>query len=848
MQKSLHTSERCARQLTAVYELSREMTLSADIDHISNAILDIAQKALHFDNCALLLIDESTKEIFTQAQRGYSTAIQKYRSPIDHEKGITTAVARTGKMIYLPDVKKNGRYIRGVPGGRSELAVPLIIGGKVIGVLDVESKKGNAFSEEDQQLFACLASQAALAIQNERNFAELKRGLKELEILNDIATASGSTLKMDQVLSIIYQKISQLLGINTFYIALYDRSTEEIHFDYLVDHGKPQEKIIHQLSDEQGLTGWIIRTGKGLLIKDLAAPKKKLPTLPVIVGEEKDKMPRSWLGVPLVAKDTLVGVLSVQSPKPNMFDDQDQRVLSIIASQIASTVENAKLFSELENKTHHLSVLLDTCTVLSASLSSQRILQGLAEKLATALPVTFCRVSLFDEDTEELSVASAAAIRPLEWEPGIGERYPALSDSYYRPCVKNLETVILRADEDQRTVSEFSRKIALKNGLQSVLLIPLAAGRKALGMAWLGEMRHWKRAGFSTEKAELCRAVANRGAIAIERAQFHEKLRANHNHLKSEVQERYKFGNIIGKSTSMKKVFSLLERVIPSTVSVLIQGESGTGKELVAKAIHYSGPRRSKRFMPLDCGAIPDHLVESELFGYRKGAFTGAKEDRKGLFEEANGGTLFLDEISNMKVATQAKFLRALQEGEIRRVGEARSRKVDVRVISASSENLEEEVRKGNFRQDLLFRLNIVTVQLPPLRERPADIPLLASDILKKSCQKEKKEIQGFNPQAMDLLMSHDYLSNNVRELENIIERAVVVERSPVITPQSLSFVAEKGPISSRLNSLDGRERAQIIETLERTGWNKTKTSKILKISRPTLDRKLKKYKIKKME
>ena len=848
MEESLYRSEKTAKQLTAVYELSREMTLTADLDRISNTVLDIAQKALNFDNCALVLIDGSTNEIYTQAQRGYSEEISKYRSPIDHEKGIVASVARTGKAICLPDVKKNGRYISGVPDGRSELAVPLIIGEKVIGVLDVESKKTDAFSEEDRKLLSCLASQAALAIQNARNFEELRRGLDELRTLYDVAVASSSSLKLDEVLRVIYEKVNQLMDTPTFYIALYDEAERLMHFEYLVDAGELQEKITYKLSERSGFTGWVIQTGKPLLIRDLANQREKLPAVPVLVGKAETKIPRSWLGVPLIAKDKLIGVLSAQHPVANAFDEQDQRVLSIIANQVASTVENARLFRELEKKTRHLSVLLDTCTVLSSSLNSKRLLHNLAEKLTTALPVTFSRVSLLDEGTEELSVASASAIRPLEWESGIGERYPVLSDSYYRPCVKNLETVVLRADKNQQALSEFSQQIALKNGLQSLLIIPLAAGRKALGVAWLGEMRNWKRAGFTTEKTELCRAVANRGAIAIERAQFHEKLRANHNYLKSEVQERYKFGNIIGKSVAMNKVFRLLERVIPAAASVLVQGESGTGKEIVAKAIHYSGPRRSKRLVPLDCGAIPDHLVESELFGYRKGAFTGAKEDRKGLFEEADGGTLFLDEISNMKMATQAKLLRALQEGEIRRVGETRSRKVDVRIISASSENLEEEVLKGNFRQDLLFRLNIITVQLPPLRERLADVPLLASHFLKKCCEKENKKIEGFSPKAMDLLISHDYVSNNVRELENIIERAVVVERSQIIEPESLSFVAEKRSIPSRLNSLDSREKTQIIETLKQTAWNKTKASKILEISRPTLDRKIRKYNIKREE
>lgn len=847
--ESIQKLEKLAEKLAAVYELSREMTLSADIDHISDAVLDIAQKALNFDNCALLLIDESTNELYTQAQRGYSDEIEKIRLPMNYDKGITPSVARTGKSIYLPDVSQNGRYIPGVPGGRSELAVPVEIGGKVIGVLDVESKGIDAFLEEDQKLLSCLASQTALAIQNARNFEEVRRGSDELGTLYDIAIASTSTLKLNEVLRVIYGRLNQLMGISSFHIALYNEAEGEIRFEYVVDAGEPQEKVICRLSEGCGPTGWIVQTGKSLLIRDWENELERFPVSPIVIG--KSKVPRSWLGVPLITKDKLIGVMATQSYEPNAFDEQDKRVLSVIANQVAITVENARLFTEDEKKTEQLSLLLNASTAFSSTLSLNQILHNLAEKLTTSLPTTCCIVALLDERMEELTIGSTFAIRPLEWEPNIGGRYPVEAKSYFKPCVKEAETLVLRADENKEELLEFVYRLALRNGIQSLLCVPLVTGSKVLGMAWLGEMRSWKRSSFTSEKVNVCRGIADRGAIAIENALLHEQLRENHAYLRSEVEERYKFGNIIGKSLKMRKVYKLLEIVKNSLISVLIEGETGTGKEVVAKAIHFSGPRCHKRFVPVDCGAIPETLVESELFGYKKGAFTDAREDKKGLFEEADGGTLFLDEIGNMNPSMQAKLLRVLQEGEIMRLGETRPRKVDVRVISATSKDLEVEVRKGKFREDLLFRLNVVTVKLPSLRERLEDIPLLANHFLKKYSERENKVIVGFSPRAMNLLMNYDYPRNNVRELENIVERAVVMERSKIITQESLSFIEDKKTFVFKpkyISSLQDVEKDIILKTLQHTGWNKKKSCAILGISRPTLDRKLRKYKITRKE
>ena len=323
----------------------------------------------------------------------------------------------------------------------------------------------------------------------------------------------------------------------------------------------------------------------------------------------------------------------------------------------------------------------------------------------------------------------------------------------------------------------------------------------------------------------------------------HQELIQENILLRQELKRVYQFRDIVGKNYKMQEIFELIKTVADSDASVLILGESGTGKELIARAIHYSSRRAEKPFVSVSCSALPETLLESELFGYEKGAFTGAVKDKPGRFEEANGGTLFLDEIGDMKPETQLHLLRVLQEKEIRRLGATGVIKVDVRIIAATNKDLEKTVKEGSFREDLYYRLNVVTIQLPPLRERRDDVPLLAERFLMKYNVKNNRNLEGISPQAIALLVRYDW-PGNVRELENVIERAVVVTKHNIIQPEDLpahiqSFQESKG-MGPR--SLKEMEREHIQRTLEENKWNISQTSKVLGIDRSTLYKKIRQY------
>ena len=319
--------------------------------------------------------------------------------------------------------------------------------------------------------------------------------------------------------------------------------------------------------------------------------------------------------------------------------------------------------------------------------------------------------------------------------------------------------------------------------------------------------------------------------------------------LQRELKNRYTFTDIVGKSKEMGKTFKLIKKVALSNCSVLLRGESGTGKELVAQAIHCNSSRMEKPIVPVNCAALPEALLESELFGYEKGAFTGASTRKLGKFEAASGGTIFLDEIADMSLPMQAKILRVVQEQSFERIGGTKSVKVDIRLISATNKDLEKAIAKGLFREDLYLRLNVVTIYLPPLHERKEDIPLLANYFLKRNNRVNGRIIKSISAEALDLLMDYEW-PGNVRELENVIERALVLTNNNVILPDDIFLRSWKRTLDSEIISsprsislLEG-EKTLIQKALKSTHWNQTKAAKLLRIHRNTLRRKIKNLKI----
>ena len=342
--------------------------------------------------------------------------------------------------------------------------------------------------------------------------------------------------------------------------------------------------------------------------------------------------------------------------------------------------------------------------------------------------------------------------------------------------------------------------------------------------------------------------------IRVKQLLKHRQLANENKFLRNQLDKKFNFDNIVGQSSAMKELYSLIKRISPATTNVLITGETGTGKELVARAIHKNSDRAEKPFIPVNCGAIPDNLYESEFFGYKKGAFTGANQNYDGLFKSANFGTLFLDEVGDLPEHVQVKLLRVLQEKEVRPIGSSSPFKIDVRILAATNKDLQEEVKKENFREDLYYRLNVVELELPPLAKRKEDIPLLVNHFISNYNNELKRDIKGVDNDAMKAMLKYEW-KGNLRELENMIERAVLLCDSDVITlnelPAYMRTFREKQEFDypNDLNeALDAYEKQHILNTLNKTNWNRSETAKLLGIDTSTLYRKMVKLDIKSLE
>ncbi|MEW6756793.1 MAG: sigma 54-interacting transcriptional regulator [Acidobacteriota bacterium] len=448
------------------------------------------------------------------------------------------------------------------------------------------------------------------------------------------------------------------------------------------------------------------------------------------------------------------------------------------------------------------------------------------------------------------------AIQHLNAERGVifllnpqGELYPTVARSLYPDELVDVQRVALSVvhasmksqegilSANAQSDPRFQSESAIHYNILSVICMPLNFAGTLLGALYVD---HGKRPGaFNERDHKFLKSFVDLASSAIKSAQEKESYRLENTYLRQMASADQGFPEIISNSPKIISILETVELVAASNVSVLIMGESGTGKELIARAIHFKSSRRDKKFVAQNCASLPESLLESELFGYKKGAYTGASHDKPGLFEVADGGTLFLDEIGDLSLSSQAKILRALQEGEIRRIGDNKPRKVDVRILSATNKDLQDQIQKGLFREDLFYRLNVVTVKLPPLRDRKEDIGLLARHFLNFYGTRMGRRHLGFEKEAVDMLSAYAW-PGNVRQLKNEMERlAILLGDGEMVAPQHLSEVIQQAALLAATHtgaklkdSLDAIQKKMLVEALQKYRWNKTRAAEDLGITR----------------
>jgi Nif-specific regulatory protein len=501
---------------------------------------------------------------------------------------------------------------------------------------------------------------------------------------------------------------------------------------------------------------------------------------------------------------------------------------------------------EVRREVQELTLLFEVSQALDRSMDLRDVVGPVLSAMARHLGILRGAITLLNRDTGEIFIEAAYGLSAKQRERG---RYQLGEGVTGKVVQTGQPAVVPRVSDEPAFLDRTgSRSQEEKRGI-SFVCVPIKLGNEVIGalsadlpLADQETLEESVRV-FSVIARLIAQAVRLRQAALEEQA----RLREENVRLQQKLKDKFHPSNIIGKSKAMQVVYDLIAQVSESNTTVLIRGESGTGKELVAHAIHYNSLRAGKPFIKVSCAALPETVIESELFGHEKGAFTGAIAQRKGRFELADGGTIFLDEIGDLSPATQVKLLRVLQEREFERVGGTTTIKCDVRIIAATNRNLEDLIQKGRFREDLYYRLNVFPIHLPPLRERGTDILLLANHFAEKFSRVHHKEIKRISTPAIDMLMSYHW-PGNVRELENCIERAVILSNDGVIhghhLPPTLQTAEASGTVhkGTLKDSLDALERELIIEALKNSRGNKAKAARALGITERLMGLRVKKH------
>jgi formate hydrogenlyase transcriptional activator len=572
--------------------------------------------------------------------------------------------------------------------------------------------------------------------------------------------------------------------------------------------------------------GWVWQTQQPWVVPQLAVDDR----FPECSRWLSQHGVRSICIVPVTTALRRLGALAFGSSHASAYAAADVRFLEQVARQVAVAVDNALHFEQaqsvqrqFQDERDRLSLLLDVNNSVVSALDLRELLNAVSKSLLRLVPHEYASLSLYDAKTQRLQ------IHALDFPISKGLLQEGLSvpveGSPTGRALTSRQPVFITRNEIAQFGSDIARRI-LDEGLKSALCLPLISHGRPLGTLVVASVREEN---FPQKDAELLQHVANQIAIAVENSLAFgqivdraNKLTEEKLYLQDEIRTEYNFEEIIGESPSLKRILEQLKTVAPTDSTILVLGETGTGKELIARAIHNLSARRERTLVKINCAAIPTGLLESELFGHEKGAFTGAIAQRIGRFELANGGTLFLDEVGDIPLELQPKLLRVLQEQEFERIGSTKTLRVDVRIIAATNSNLPQMVEDNQFRSDLYYRLNVFPLTIPPLRERREDIPLLVRYFAQKYARRMKKPIDTIPAKAMAALTEYHW-AGNVRELENFIERAVILTRGQQLDVPlaELKRAVSQAPAvaANGTATLEQAERDHIVRALTETNW-----------------------------
>jgi formate hydrogenlyase transcriptional activator len=825
------------RQYEALLEISEAIAAHRDLNELFH---DLAQKLRHilrFDYLSVRLHDPQRNVMRIRILEKSAPGELVPELPVDQSLG--GSVWQTQQPLLIDDIDCEVRFPRAMQRLRENhirscCCLPLSTAHRRLGAMTLGSLEDKAYRPKDLRFLEQMARQVAVALDNALNFEraqsvqqQLTAQHDRLKLLLDVNNSVVSALDLRELLEAVSASLRGLVPHEYASLCLYDPVTERLRVHAL---DFPADASLYQ----QCLSVPVAGTPAGLAYasrKPVVLSRHELEEFSGdvcrLLIEEKIE---SVCCLPLISHDRVLGALNVVSLQENAFHPGAVELLTEVASQVALAIENALNFEkaqlvqqQLKEEHDRMRLLLEVNNSVVSALDLRELINAVSKSLRAFLPHEYASISLYDPENQRLN------IHALDFPISKGMLTEGLSvpveGSPTGRALTTRQPVFIKSTDIEQFGTDIARRI-LAEGLQSALCLPLISHGRPLGTLTVASLREEN---FPQKDAELLQHVANQIAIGVENALAYgqiveqaNKLTEEKLYLQDEIRTEHNFEEIIGDSPLLKDILRQLKTVAPTDSTILILGETGTGKELIARAIHNLSARRERTLVKVNCAAIPTGLLESELFGHERGAFTGAIAQRIGRFELAHRGTLFLDEVGDIPLELQPKLLRVLQEQEFERLGSARTTRVDVRLVAATNADLTQKVANGQFRSDLYYRLNVFPVRIPPLRERREDIPLLVRYFAQKYARRMKKPIETIPAKSMAALTQYAW-PGNVRELENFVERAVILSRGVELQlPLTELRDRTQTPVAalpSSLATLEHAEREHIMRALRETAW-----------------------------
>jgi formate hydrogenlyase transcriptional activator len=818
-------------------EINNAVVSHLDLAAVLKAVSDCLRKEIKHDFAALALYDAEANQLRLHAldfphdqdflKKGQLIPLVGTPAALAFSSRKTVLRHRVDHNEFTADIMK----LAAARGIQSGCAVPLICHDKIVGSMALASLRESAFTDDDAELLTQIGVQVAIAVDNALNFEKTRLAQRQVteerdrsRLLLEVNNAVVSHLDLRELLKSISNSLHRIIHHDAAFITLCDPTGTQLRvqaFDLKMPEKGPFEEGL-VLSLDATPEGEAIRTRRPVLILRQAELERFSD---FAVRQAAEHGVQSGCAVPLIAHGRPLGAVSVVSFREAAFSDEDAKALEQCSSQIAIAVENALNFEKTSQAEREVRVerdrsklLLDINNALVSHLDLRELVKAISGSLQPVLQHDCVALAIYDPDIGKMfAQAVSSGLEPMD--EGV----------YYDPegtasglTFKTGEPVYIPRPDFNRFPSPVTKGF-FDRGLKSLYAVPIAVHGRMLGAMSISSLRE---DALTLSDQELFQQVAKQVAIAAANAlavkdleTLKDKLAQEKLYLEDEIRSELNFEEIVGQSHALREVLKLVDTVASSDSTVLLLGETGTGKELIARAVHDHSRRRSRTFVKLNCAAIPTGLLESELFGHEKGAFTGAIAQKIGRLELADQGTLFLDEVGDIPLEIQPKLLRALQEREFERLGSTHTKKVNVRLVAATNRDLERMMGDGRFRSDLYYRLNVFPIRIPPLRERTEDIPLLVRYFAEKFSRQMQKNIESIPADTMSKLQMWHW-PGNVRELENLIERSVILSSGKALQVT----VAEMKPPANDLpppvtnsSTLQATEREHIIKILRDT-------------------------------